>query len=231
VHGLYQGEAVSDRKNFYGQGFRVKFSLDRNSIKIYDKSNNLRIETTINNAGAFKIRNPNSKAKKKWINMGKAISNLYRYAEVAKASNMRYLQSLSNVDNNDNIEKEIEKLCKRKKVKLSDRSEKPRQYSGFNLLSNFTTKVFNAVLSGEFVMRGFRNKDLRQVLRKLGGFSKKDFSNMKRISGKITRLIAKLRAHKIITKLNKTCRYRVTKTGEKLLSRILMFKKFEMKTC
>ncbi|MDA3892082.1 MAG: hypothetical protein PF517_11155, partial [Salinivirgaceae bacterium] len=58
-----------------------------------------------------------------------------------------------------------------------------------------------------------------------------DFENIKKLSGKITRLIAKLRAHKIISKLNKTFRYRVTKTGEKILSRILMFSKFEMKAC
>jgi hypothetical protein len=231
VHGLYQGEAVSDRKNFFGQGFRVKFILDKNSIKIYDKSSNLRIETTINNASAFKVRNPNPDSKKKWLNMGKAISNLYRYAEISKACNMRYLNSLSNVDNNDNIDKEIEKLCNSKEVKLSSKSEKPRRYSGFNLLSDLTTKVFNAVLSGEFAIRGFRNKDLRQKLLNLGLFSDDDFLNIKRLSGKITRLITKLRAHKIITKLNKTCRYRVTKSGEKILSRVLMFKKFEMKTC
>ena len=146
VHGLYQGEAVSDRKNFFGQGFRVKFTLDKNSIKIYDKSSNLRIETTINNAGAFKVRNPNPLSNKKWLNMGKAISNFYRYAEVSKACNMRYLQSLSNVDNNDNIDKEIEKLCKSQEVKLSIKSSKPRRFAGFNLLSDFTTKLFNAVL-------------------------------------------------------------------------------------
>ncbi len=231
VHGLYQGEAVSDRKNFFGQGFRVKFTLDKNSIKIYDKSSNLRIETTINNASAFKVRNPNPESKKKWLNMGKAISNLYRYAEISKACNMRYLQSLSNVDNNDNIDKEIENLCNSKQVKLSGKNKKPRRFSGFNLLSDFTTKVFNAVLSGEFAIRGFRNKDLRQVLVKFGLFSKEDILNIKKLSGKITRLIAKLRGHKIITKLNKTCRYRVTKKGEEILSRILMFKKFEMKTC
>jgi hypothetical protein len=231
VHGHYQGEAVSDRKNFFGQGFRVKFMLDKNSIKIYDKANNLRVETTINNASAFKVRNPNPNSKKKWLNMGKAISNLYRYAEISKACNMRYFESLSNVDNNDNIDKEIEILCNSKNVKLSSKSEKPRRYSGFNLLSDSITKVFNAILSGEFVIRGFRNKDLRQKLLNLGLFSEDDLFNVKKLSGKITRLIAKLRAHKIITKLNKTCRYRVTKSGEKILSRVLMFKKFEMKTC
>ena len=229
VHGLYQGEAVSDRKHFFGQGFRVKFTLDKNSVKVYDKSSNLRIETTINNASAFKVRNPNNK--KEWSDMGKAISNLYRYAEVSKGCNMRYIDSLSNVDNNDDIEAKIEKLSNRTEVKLSSKSTKPRQYPGFNLLSTVTTKVLNAILSGEFAIRGFRNKDLRQKLKNLGWFVNDSSLSIKKMAGKITRLIAKLRAHKIITKLNKTCRYRVTKTGEKIISRIIMFKKFEMKTC
>jgi hypothetical protein len=229
VHWNCQGEAVSDRKHYAGQGFRVKFTLDKNSVKVYDKSNNLRIETTINNASAFKVYNSNNK--RKWGIMGKAISNLYRYGEVSKSCNMRYIDSLSNVDSNENIDREIEKLCNSKEVKLSSRCEKPRRFSGFNLLSDFTTKIFNAVLSGEYTIRGFRNKDLREKLLKLGLFSGQDILNVKRLSGKITRLLAKLRAHKIITKLNKTCRYRVSKSGEKILSRILMFKKFEMKTC
>ncbi len=171
VHGLCQGEAASGRKHFFGQGFRVKFTLDKNSVKVYDKSSNLRIETTINNASAFKVRNPNNK--KEW----------------------------------------------------SD------QYPGFNLLSTATTKVLNAILSGEFAIRGFRNKDLRQKLKNLDWFVNDSSLSIKKMAGKITRLIAKLRAHKIITKLNKTCRYRVTKTGEKIVSRIIMFNKFEMKTC
>lgn len=229
VHGNYQGEAVSDRKHFFGQGFRVKFIIDKNSIKVYDKSSNLRIETTINNASAFKIRNPNNK--KEWSDMGKSISNLYRYAEVSKGCNMRYIDSLSNVDNNDDIDAKIEKLSNRTEVKLSSKSKKSRQYPGFNLLSTVTTKVLNAVLSGEFAIRGFRNKDLRNKLKPLGWFVNDSSLSFKKMAGKITRLIAKLRAHKIITKLNKTCRYRVTKTGEKIISRIIMFKKFEMKTC
>ncbi len=125
---------------------------------------------------------------------------------------------LSSVKNNDNIGGKVEKLCHSKDAKLSSKSAKPRRYSGFNLLTSFTIKLFNAVLSSQFVIRGFRNKDLGEALLGLGAISKK-------LSSKITRLIAKLRAHKIITKLNKTCRYRVTKTGERLISRIIMFSK------
>jgi hypothetical protein len=232
LHGHCEGEAVSDRKYFWDQGFRVKFSLDKNSIKIYDKDSVLRIETTINNANAFKIRNPNPQGKKKWVPMQKSISCLYRYAEVAKACNLRYLNSLNSVNRNNVLDRKIEQLCNRVETKLSVKSSSlPRKYAGFNLLSDFTCYVFNAVLNGTFKIRGFHNKDLRFLLIQLGTFSKQQIENMKKITGKITRLIAKLRAHKIVYKLPKTNRYRVTIKGEEIISRILMFKKLDLKFC
>jgi hypothetical protein len=232
LHGLNKGEIVSDRKYFWNQGFRVKFSLDKNFIKMYDKTSVLRVETTINNANAFKIRNPNKAGTKKWVPMRKAMSNLYRYAEVAKACNLRYLDSLTSVNRNNEMDKKIEKLCNRIEVKLSDKKKSQlRKYAGLNLLSNFTCNVFNAILHGSFKIRGFRNKDLRFLLIELGAFPREEVKNIKKLSGKISRLIAKLRAHKLVTKLPNTFRYRVTRSGEAAIARVLMFKKLDLKFC
>jgi hypothetical protein len=101
LHGHCKGETVSDRKYFRDQGFRVKFALDRNFIKMYDKTSVLRVETTINNANAFKIRNPNKEGTKKWVPMRKSMSNLYRYAQVAKACNLRYLNGPVSINRNN----------------------------------------------------------------------------------------------------------------------------------
>jgi hypothetical protein len=232
LHGHCQGETVSDRKYFWNQGFRIKFTLDKNSLKMYDKTSVLRVETTINNSNAFKIRNPNKSAKKKWVPMGKAISNMYRYAEVAKACNLRYLNSLTSVDRDNTLDKRIEKLCNNVEVKLSMKSDaKPRLYSGFNLLNEFSCAVFNAVLNGAFQIRGFSNKNLRSILLEQKVLSIGPEMNMKKLSGKITRLIAKLRAHKLVSKLPNTRRYRVTKIGEEIMARILLFKKLDLKFC
>ncbi len=232
LHGLCQGETVSDKKYFWNQGFRIKFTLDKNSLKMYDKTSVLRVETTINNSNAFKIRNPNKSAKKKWVPMGKSISNMYRYAEVGKACNLRYLNSLTSVDRDNTLDKRIEKLCHSVETKLSTKSiSKPRKYSGFNLLSGFSCAVFNAVLNGAWKIRGFTNKNLRLILLEQKVLFQKSPLDMKKLSGKITRLIAKLRAHKLVSKLPNTCKYRVTKTGEEVLARILLFKKLDLKFC
>ena len=231
-HGHCKGETVSDRKYFWSQGFRVKFALDKNFIKMYDKTSVLRIETTINNANAFKIRNPDPTGNKKWVPMRKSISNLYRYAEIAKACNLRYLNSLNSVNRNNDLDKRIEKLCNRVETKISKKANsKPRIYSGFNVLSDYSCHIFNAISHGSFKLRGFQNKELRFLLVELGAISKNQARNVKKISGQMTRLIAKLRAHKLVSKLPKTNRYRVTQKGEEIIARILLFKKLDLRFC
>jgi hypothetical protein len=37
------------------EGWRVKHTINRNSIKVYDKASVLRVETTINNPRQFKV--------------------------------------------------------------------------------------------------------------------------------------------------------------------------------
>ncbi len=123
---------------------------------MYDKDSVVRIETTINNANAFKIRNQNPQGAKEWVPMQKSISCLYRYAEVAKACDLRYLNSMNSVNRSNDIDRKIEKLCTAVNTTLSKNSDaKPRRYSGFNLLSDFSCHVFNAVLNGAFAIRGF----------------------------------------------------------------------------
>jgi len=228
VHGLYQGEAVSDRKNYFGQGFRVKFTLDKNFLKMYDKSNVLRIETTINNAHAFKILNPNPQGKTKWLPMGKSISNLYRYAEITKKCNERYLDSLAASNQIKNIDKDVENLCHTQKTKLSEKSVKERSFAAINPLQNFMCLAFNAMMDGAYAIKGFSTKLLTERLIELKAFTKDQIANITKLKAKIGRLIAKFRAHKLVTKLPGTFRYRVNKNGEEILCRILMFKKLDL---
>ena len=157
---------------------------------------------------------------------------MYRYAEVGKACNLRYLNSLTSVDRDNGLDKKIEKLCNSVETKLSIKSSsKPRRFSGFNLLSESSCTVFHAVLNGAWKIRGFSNKNLRLILLEQKALCPKFTLDMKKLNGKVTRLIAKLRAHKLVSKLPNTCKYRVTKTGEEVLSRILLFKKLDLKFC
>ena len=91
IHKFSKGEIVSDLRNRY-QGYRIKFKINNNQIKMYDKGNNLRIEVTINNPKDFKILKEKEKIiehktiekEKVWVPTGKSISNLYRYVEISR---------------------------------------------------------------------------------------------------------------------------------------------------
>ena len=60
--------------------------------------------------------------------MCKSIANLYRYAEISKAANKRFLDSMQDIIPAKTIEKEINGICSRKEVK-------GRVYSGYNVWS------------------------------------------------------------------------------------------------
>ena len=96
----FQGEAVSDYKK-RPIGCRVKFRCNSNSVKTYDKHSILRVETTINNPRDFKIfgtvHHKDGSESKAWKPMGKSISNLYRYAEISKSCNVRFLSTLTDI--------------------------------------------------------------------------------------------------------------------------------------
>src|SRR5207245_4414065 len=58
VHGNFEGEITSDFKD-RSEGIRIKHCVKTNSIQAYNKGGNgLRIETTMNDPGDFKVFRP-----------------------------------------------------------------------------------------------------------------------------------------------------------------------------
>src|SRR5574340_549758 len=212
----FQGDITTDTKK-RPQGVRIKHRMKENSLKMYDKWNVLRVETTINNPREFKIYRKVERGGKKvmrWIPMGKSVFNLYRYAEVSKIANERYLEALSSVVPLHDCVMELERLAQ----SIEDGQDR---YSGFNPLSQESTKVFEAVLDGSHSINGFRNKDLRNSFYDTA----KTAEEAKKRSSKVTRIIRKLRAHKLIAKIPRSSRYKVTKKGYRILAVSLKLKK------
>ena len=216
----FHGEAVSDYKQ-RPVGYRVKFRLGANNIKMYDKSNCLRIETTINNPSVFKVygtvRHRDGTESKQWKPMGKSISNLYRYAEIAKASNMRYIDALENVVPVKSVQVEIQKICGRKK-------ENGKTFTGFNVWEKDTLALFRAISDGKYLLSGFTNKTICQVL-----FSSS--SKDKKARNKLTRLLKKLRVHGLIRKIPHSHRYQISNKGRRIICSLLeMYEKYYPET-
>jgi len=209
MHPAFSGEIVSDIKK-RPQGVRIKHRMKTNSIKMYDKYSVLRVETTINDPHEFKIYKDTGKEEnvKKWVPMGKTIANLYRYAQVAQGANKRYLDAVTLAEVRGDCIHEIEKLCE----KTTSRNH---TYTGFNLLSHEAENVFTAIMDGRNHINGFTNASIR----------KKIFPNAsvddKKVRNRTTRLLAKLRAHKLIAKIPHSFKYRVTSKGVMLMSAAL----------
>lgn len=216
LQGNFQGEIVSDRKR-RPQGVRIKHRMKKNSIKMYDKYSVLRVETTINDPHEFKIyREVNRKNEPvmAWVPMGKSVANIYRYAQVSKSSNVRYLDALSSVEDTSEVVTELEAIC-------NHVDKGSVRHTGFNPVSEESCKIFLAVLNGGNNINGFTNKDIRNALY----YPAADGVEDHRLSNRTTRLLAKLRAHRLIAKIPHSFRYKLTKKGVRLMSAALKIKK------
>ena len=159
LHGNFLGEVTTDLKK-RRQGFRVKHRMKANSIKMYDKFSVLRVETTINNPREFKVlkvKQTEDGPKRRWVPMAKRVANLWRYAGVSMNANKRYLKALALVKAKDKVVKELDDLCRGRIVD-------GRRYAKFNPVARRDADVFRAVMSGDYVINGLRNRDLAQRL-------------------------------------------------------------------
>ena len=210
----FQGEAVSDYRK-RPKGWRIKFKMKSNSIKMYDKFNCLRIEMTVNDPKEFKVykevHHRDGNTSKQWVPMGKSIANLYRYAEISKAANKRFLDAMCNVIPQKGIEKEINSICDRRTVK-------GKTFTGFNVWSAETFRLFETVSDGQYLIRGFTNQDIRRALYK-------DSPDIPENRGKTTRTFVKLRAHGLIRRVPHSRRYLVTDKGRRVMGALIETKR------
>ncbi|HEX6729903.1 MAG TPA: hypothetical protein VF074_07820, partial [Pyrinomonadaceae bacterium] len=205
----FAGEVSSDLQRRV-EGIRVKHRVEENSIKMYDKQGSvLRIETTINNPRRFKVRRKGWRRGKpvmKWLPLRKGIADLRRRAELSHSANARYLDALAVVG------------LQIPSYQLLDGVSEPvrakRQYRALRPISPADAHLFQVILHGQFALQGFRNRDLRQALG----------HDPKNNSARISRLLALLRAHRLIFKVCKTNYYRITRKGHQVMATALKFR-------
>jgi len=201
VDSRYQGE-MGNNYHIRIEGSRIKHTMGKSSIKMYDKfSKILRIETTTNDVSFFKhyreVEHRDGTTAMKDAPLKKNIYSLTLLSLLFKASNRRYLEFISAFDNKEVGRKRLDKVTKSKK-------QNNRNYKGFNLFSNEDLTLLLTVLRGEYNIFGFRNKDIRMKI--------PDFN-----TGKISRLLKRLKVFGLIKKAGKTYKYYLTKLGKELI--------------
>jgi hypothetical protein len=220
---VYKGEVVSDDKRvpttFRGrpEGRRVKHRVGRNWIKMYDKWSVLRVETTINKPKDFRVYRsvPTRKGRKRreWAKMTKGVANLWRYIQVSRQANERYLEALAAVRSKREAVVELDGLCRSRIVQ-------GKRYSRFNPVTTADCDLFCAVLAGENAITGFRNRHLQDRL-----YPNTSPADRKRRSARVNRLISKLRGHGLLAKVPGSRIYRVTSRGHQVMSAAIHYRK------
>ena len=219
LHGNFKGDLRSDLKS-RPQGCRVKHQLARNSIKMYDPTNILRIETTFNNPREFRtlrvIDTPQGR-QRRWRPMGKGVANFWRYAQVGQQANARYLEALAHVQPVGKTIAQLDALCQSK-------TQQGKRVARFNPVSAVDGQLFATLLRGEFCLNGFRNKD---VVAHLYDRPASNPTERRHRSAHVTRLLSKLRGHRLITKVKHSRLYRLSEKGRQLLSAAVHYRQVE----
>lgn len=207
----FDGEVLTLCRKDRCPGTRVKHRMKGNWLKMYDKFGViLRIETVINQPREFHVRRRRTRkgvAKTVWCPMNKGVSNFYRYFEVARASNLRYLDALTVVDAPSTTTRQLDQIAK-------PVSYRGRRRRGLNLLHALEQRLFQAILRGEHRLNGFRNRDLARALHEPAHTPTSRRRTMQRIS----RQLQLLRAHGLIQKVPHCHRYQVTSKGEAIMT-------------
>jgi hypothetical protein len=214
----FSGTLESDLKRRQ-QGERVKYRMNGNSAKFYDKAYSemgslLRgAETTINKVDGIRVYRPKEGGPQddlQWRPMRLGIADLHRRAEVSQKANERLLDALASVDDSRSVEESTADI------------QKPTRWGGRRVRGLHPwaedKELLTAVNHGDFLINGFRNRDLQKLL--YDGEAESPIQRRRR-SAAVSRKLRMLRAHGLIRKVPRTHRYHVTDTARAILVAVL----------
>lgn len=200
LHPLYQGE-IGNNYHLRIEGTRIKHNMGNVSIKMYDKFGQiLRIETTSNDISFFKhyrevIHRDGTRTEKE-APMKKYIYSLSALQTIMEASNRRYIEFISAIED-DSVGKE-------KLKKITDKVTKDnRNYRGFNFFDKEDENILQIIARGECNIYGFRAKNLKQFVNKS--------------SSQISRILKRLYTHGLIKKVRNSYKYYLTGLGKEII--------------
>ena len=211
-HERFDGDLATWYKTEREPGSCLKHFMKKNWLKMYDKLGLLlRVETVINQPGDFKVfracQHRDGSISKGWFGMCKGVGNLHHYQRHALACNQRYLDALTPVADPTPGYDDL-------KVLTEPKREQGRSTAGFNPAREEEARLFAAVLAGDHIARGFRNKDIRIAI--FAGV--KDPKRRRRQSAAVGRILNRLHARSLVKKVPHSRLWRVTDRGRRILA-------------
>lgn len=201
---------VITRVNDFTDGLRIRHWVGNNSVKYYNEKNVLRIETTINEPGKFKVfrtkQGQSSDSDKTLLPLRKGIMDIPLRAQISQFVNNRLSDDLALLHSTIPVKDIIQEINK-------SITRKGKKYRALEIMGK-DLEIFQAISDPVYNISNISNKELRKKLaNKKFGKGK----NEKQLSGKISRHFKLLRIHGIIKKIPKQHKYKVTQKGRKLL--------------
>src|SRR5258708_28010050 len=156
----FAGEVVTTIKELVA-GTCVKHRVLQNVLKMYDKFGQvLRLENLLINVRDFKVyrtKENDPDGPMSYLRMRKGVADLHRRAEVGQKINGRYAEALATVAETTPLGELTADLGR-------PATWKGRSVRALNPLAPEDVALLEAVNRGEFMVAGFRNRDLRERL-------------------------------------------------------------------
>jgi hypothetical protein len=214
----FSGAVETDLKRRQ-EGERVKYRINGNSAKFYDKAYSsagslLRgAETTLNTVGDFRAYRPKEGGPDddlQWRRLRKGIADLHRRTEVSQKANERLLNALAQVDDTRRVEE------------LTADIQKPARLNGRRMRAlrpwGDDRPLLTALNHGTFFINGLRNRDLQNLLY---DNPPQGPTERRKRSAAISRKLRLARAHGLIRKVPHTHRYQLTDQARVILVAVL----------
>jgi len=197
------------RINLWYDGMRIRHWVDKNSLKLYNEQNVLRVEMTMNNPGKFRVyRHAEGQDKseaKKLMPMRKGVADIKVRAQVSDDRIKSFTEHLSTFEDKTPIKELMSSVLepftlKGKRIRSLDITGKDREF-------------LIAISDPVFDVNYITNKQLQATFASLPwakGLSQKQ------LSSKISRHLRLLRDHGLIKKVPNQHKYNLTKKGREI---------------
>ncbi|MGD9826564.1 hypothetical protein, partial [Desulfobacter sp.] len=194
----------------FNDGIRLRHWVNKNSVKIYNEQNVLRVETTINDPGQFKVyrhkQGQSENESKQRLPMRKGVMDTPLRASVSQDVNNRFMNDLATLEEKTPVSDIMNELT-------GHIMKDAHRYRGLDPVSK-DQELILALSDPAFLISGFNNQMIRKLLSDTSfGKGRTD----KQLSAKVSRHFRLLRMHGIIRKLPNQNRYQVTLKGTRLI--------------
>ena len=209
-HPLSNPEVLTSVQTWY-DGSRIRHWADKNSVKVYNEQNALRIEMTMNRPDRFKVMRHlegRQYSPKQRRPLRKGVADLPLRALVANDVNRRFAEQLAALKDETPVREIL--------TQFGARKHDGRRIRGLDPLGK-DAALLQAISDPALGVSGITNKALQCAL---GGTPWSNGKTDKALSARISRHLRLLRDQGVIRKLPRQNRYQLTDKGRKLTALI-----------